>query len=389
MAYKVAPQVAHLELSATDEVDNIVKRMRRAGIDDIISLGGGEPCFDTPPNVVEAAARAMRAGKTKYEPTNGDFELREALTQKFLRDNEIKVDPEDIIVTPGGKFAIYLAMQAVLEPGDRVMVLEPAWVSYKSMAQLAGAEVLPVACRAADGFQPDLDLIRSQMDESIRFIVVNSPNNPTGVVYDPNTLRGIAEIAKTWGALVISDEVYEYLLFEGVHYSPASEFDNVITVNAFSKSHAMTGWRLGYVTGPQEILDGMIKIYQHSATCVTAFAQAGALEALVNCESTRASQEMMRGYKERCDLTLELLARSTVFQSVRPTGAFYAFPSYRLEMPSLEFATRLLEEAHVATVPGAAFGACGEGYLRLCYSTSKENLVEAFRRIEELAQRYA
>ena len=150
----------------------------------------------------------------------------------------------------------------------------------------------------------------------------------------------------------------------------------------------MTGWRLGYVTGPQEILDGMIKIYQHSATCVTAFAQAGALEALVNPESTRASQEMMRGYKERCDVTLELLARSTVFESVRPTGAFYAFPSYRLEFPSLEFATKLLEEAHVATVPGAAFGACGEGYLRLCYSTSKENLVEAFRRIEDLAQRY-
>jgi len=388
MAYKVAHQVAHLELSATDEVDNIVKRMRRAGVDDIISLGGGEPCFDTPANVVEAAARAMRAGKTKYEPTSGDFELREALAQKFLRDNDIKVGPEDIIVTPGGKFAIYLAMQAVLEPGDRIMVLEPAWVSYKSMAQLAGAEILPIPCRAIDGFQPDLDLIRSQMDESIRFIVVNSPNNPTGVVYEPNTLRAIAEIAKRWGALVISDEVYEYLLFEGVHYSPASEFDNVITVNAFSKSHAMTGWRLGYATGPQEILEGMIKIYQHSATCVTAFAQAGALEALVNPESTRASQEMMRGYKERCDLTLELLARSTVLESVRPTGAFYAFPSYRLELPSLEFAAKLLEEAHVATVPGAAFGACGEGYLRLCYSTSKENLVEAFRRIEDLAQRY-
>jgi len=388
MAYKVAPQVAQLELSATDEVDNIVKRMRRAGVDDIISLGGGEPCFDTPPNVVEAASRAMRSGKTKYEPTNGDFELREALTQKFLRDNDIKVGPEDIIVTPGGKFAIYLAMQAVLEPGDRVMVLEPAWVSYKSMAQLAGAEILPVPCRSADGFQPDLDLVRNQMDESIRFIVINSPNNPTGVVYAPDTLRAIAEIATKWGALVISDEVYEYLLFEGVHYSPASEFDNIITVNAFSKSHAMTGWRLGYVTGPQEILDGMIKIYQHSATCVTAFAQAGALEALVNPESTRASQEMMRGYKERCDVTLELLARSTVFESVRPTGAFYAFPSYRLELPSLEFATKLLEEAHVATVPGAAFGACGEGYLRLCYSTSKENLVEAFRRIEDLAQRY-
>jgi aspartate aminotransferase len=386
--YKVAHKVANLELSATDEVDNIVKRMRRAGIDDIISLGGGEPCFDTPPNIQAAAERAMREGKTKYEPTSGDFELRAAIAEKFRKENGIAAEPRDIIVTPGGKFAIYLAFQAALEPGDRVMILEPAWVSYKSMAQLAGAGLVSVECRASEGFQPNLDGIRAAMDDSVKFVIVSSPNNPTGAVYDPATLRDLAEIAQRHGALLLCDEVYEYLLYEGTHYSPASEFDNVVTVNSFSKSYAMTGWRLGYVTGPQEILEGMVKIYQHSATCVTAFAQAGALEALTSEESRQASQQMVAGYKDRRDLAVELQNRSEFFECAAPLGAFYTFPAYSLDMPSLTFATELLEEAHVATVPGAAFGACGEGFLRLCYSTSKENLVEAFERMDAFIRKW-
>ncbi len=382
MVYRVAHKIAKLDLSATDEVDNIVKRMRRAGIGDIISLGGGEPCFDTPQNIQDAAVRAMQAGKTKYEPTTGDHKLREAIAGKFGRENGIEVGPGDIIVTPGGKFGIYLAFQAVLEPGDQVMVLEPAWVSYKSMAQLAGAGVVAVECPARGGFQPDLDAIQAAMDNSVKFIVVNSPNNPTGAVYDATTLRAVAEIAQRRGALLLCDEVYEYLLYQGKQYSPASEFDNVVTVNSFSKSYAMTGWRLGYVTGPKEVLAGMVKIYQHSATCVTSFAQGGAIEALTSEESRRASQQMVAGYKERCDLAVELLERSEFFDCAAPQGAFYTFPSYTLGMPSLEFATKLLEEAHVATVPGSAFGECGEGSLRLCYSTSKENIVEAFDRME-------
>lgn len=387
MGYKLARKVVDLELSATDEVDNIVKRMRRSGIKDIISLGGGEPCFDTPKNIRDAVQRALQAGKTKYEPTIGDFELREEISKKFRRENGIDTTAEDIIVTPGGKFAIYLAFQAVLEAGDRVMTLDPAWVSYKSMAQLAGAGVVSVDCAETDGFQPRLDAIKAAMDDSVKFIVVNSPCNPTGAAYDVPTLRGIAEIAARHGAMVLSDETYEYLIYEGEHYSPASEFDNVVTVNSFSKSFAMTGWRLGYLTAPKEILEGMIKIYQHSATCVNAFAQAGAIEALRSEESRRESAQMVKGYRERCELTVELLDRSEFFDCVTRQGTFYCFPSYTLDKPSLEFATQLLEEAHVATVPGSAFGQCGEGFLRLCYSTSKENIVEAFDRIEAFARR--
>jgi aspartate aminotransferase len=386
MGYKVADKVANLELSATDEVDNIVKRMRRSGIDDIISLGGGEPCFDTPQNIKAAAVAALDAGKTKYEPTTGDHELREAIAQKLRQENGIHANAGDIIVTPGGKFAIYLAFQAMLEPGDRVVVLEPAWVSYKSMAQLAGAEVVTVDCRAADRFLPNLDDVEAAMQGPVKFIVVSSPCNPTGMVYDAATMRSVAEIAQRRGALLLSDEVYEYMVYQGTHYSPASEYENVVTVNGFSKSYAMTGWRLGYVTAPREVLDGMVKIYQHSATCVNAFAQAGALEAMTSDESRRASEQMMAGYRDRCELMVGLLERSAYFDCVPPQGAFYCFPSYRLDMPSLELATELLEEAHVATVPGSAFGQCGEGYLRLCYSTSMDNIVEAMDRMESYIQ---
>jgi len=231
-------------------------------------------------------------------------------------------------------------------------------------------------------FSPDPAKIEAAITDRTRFLVINSPCNPTGAVFDASTLRGIAEIAQRHEALVLSDECYEALLYQGKHYSPASDFDNVVTVNSFSKTYAMTGWRLGYLTGPKPVLEGMVKIYQHSATCVTAFAQAGAIEALTSEESQRASQQMVAGYKERCNLAVQLLERSEFFDCVSPQGAFYCFPSYSLDKPSLELATELLQEAHVATVPGAAFGACGEGFLRLCYSTSKENIVEAFDRIE-------
>jgi aspartate aminotransferase len=389
MSYKLADKVVTLELSATDEVDNIVKRLKQDGVTDIISFGGGEPCFDTPSNIKQASYEALLAGKTKYEPTTGDFELRELISKKFKDENSIVVDPEEIIVTPGAKFAVYLAFQALLEPGDQVMILDPAWVSYQSMAHVAGASTVHIPSYEKNGFQPDLSQVKKAMNKNIRVIVVNSPCNPTGALYDKSTLKELAEIASQNGSLLLCDEIYEYLLYDGKHYSPASEYENIITINGFSKSYAMTGWRLGYVTGPKEILDGMIKIYQHSATCVTSFAQAGAIEALRSDESRKASQEMMRGYKERCDLSMQMIQESEYMDCFYPQGAFYVFPSYKVDMPSLKLANLLLNEAHVATVPGSAFGECGEGFLRLSYSTSKENIVEGFKRINTILEKYS
>jgi aspartate aminotransferase len=389
MEYRLAQRVNNLQLSATDEIDNVVKRMRRAGIDDIISFGGGEPCFDTPLSVQDGAIAGLRAGKTKYEPTAGDFELREEISKKLKAHNHIHAGVDDILVTPGGKFAVFMACQAVLQPGDKVMVLEPAWVSYVSNAELAGAEVIHIPSYEEDGFQPDVDLIRKNMDRSVRFIVMNSPNNPTGAVYSPATIREIAKIAGQYGALVFSDEIYEDILYQGERYSPGSEFDNVITINGFSKTYAMTGWRLGYVTAPREVIDGMIKIYQQSATCVTSFAQSGAIEALRNPAAAADSQKMVQGYHERCNVISDLIAESGFFKGFAPHGAFYAFPSYTFNRSSLEVANLLLEKAHVATVPGSAFGPCGERHIRFSYSTSVENIIEGFRRIAQIAPELA
>lgn len=381
-------KIASLAHSATEEVDNSVKAMQRAGIDDIVSLGVGEPCFDTPDNIKDAACKALQAGKTKYEPTAGDYELREAICDKFKQDNGIDVGVDDIVVTAGGKFGIFLAFQAVLSEKDRVMLLDPSWVSYEPAARIAGAGIVRVATSEAEGFQPNVEAIQRAMDSSVKIIVINSPNNPTGAVYSSSTIRSIVKMARDNGTLVLSDEIYEYLIYEGEHYSPGSEFDNVITVNGFSKSHAMTGWRLGYVTAPKDVLEGMIKVYQHSTSCVTAFAQAGGIEALRSEESRKAMEQMVRGYAERRALALDLIRDSEVFHcSVEPSGAFYCFPSYSHNKPSLEFSKELLEKVHVATVPGSAFGECGEGHLRLSYSTTLARINEAFHSIHALLGR--
>jgi len=380
--------IERLEPSATEELDNTVKQMRQRGVEDIISLGVGEPCFDTPDNIKRAACDALWSGETKYQPTAGSYELREEICKKFERENGIQVGVDDVIVTAGGKFAIYLAFQALLQEGDQVMILDPAWVSYEPAARMTGAGVVRVAMDAARGFQPDLDAIRKAVNPAVKIIVVNSPCNPTGATFDRSPIREIAKIARDHGALLLSDEVYEYQVYEGEHYSPASEFDNIITVNAFSKSHAMTGWRLGYVTGPKEVLEGMIKIYQHSTSCVTAFAQNGAIEALRSEASRQAAQQMVEGYRERRVVMMRLIEESEFFElRSAPQGAFYCFPSYRLDIPSVELAKALLEEVHLATVSGAAFGACGEGHLRLSYATSAELISEAFERMGDFFNR--
>jgi len=384
----LSQKIEALEPSATEEVDNLVKRMKQSGVTDIISLGVGEPCFDTPDNIKEAACVALKQGKTKYEPTAGDYELREAICEKLKRDNGIHVGVDDVIVTAGGKFGIFLAFQAVLSEKDRVMILDPAWVTYEPAARIAGAGIVRVATSEKEGFQPDVEAIERAMDESVKIVVINSPNNPTGAVYEEETIRSIVKIARDNGVLVLSDEIYEYLIYEGEHYSPGSEFDNVITVNGFSKSHAMTGWRLGYVTAPKDVLEGMIKVYQHSTSCVTAFAQAGAIEALRSEESREAAKRMVEGYKERRAIMLDLIQRSDFFElKAEPQGAFYCFPAYRLTKPSVQLARELLEEVHVATVPGRAFGECGEGHLRLSYATEPALITEAFERMEEFFRR--
>lgn len=388
MQFSLATRINDLEASATEVIENQVKLMRRKGVHDIVSLGVGEPCFETPANIVKAAQLALQSGKTKYQPTAGDFTLREEICRKLKEKNGIDVGVEDIMVTPGAKFAIFLTFQVLIEPGDRVIILCPAWGSHSAVAKMLGAEIVPICTSEADGYQPDLNAVREAMRLPVKCIVINSPCNPTGAVYDRDTLRAIVESARDRGALVLSDEIYEALVYEGEHFSPGAEYDNVITVNGFSKTYAMTGWRLGYVTAPREILKGMIKLSQHSVSCVTAFAQAGAIEALRSPESQLAVNQMIEHYRRKRRLMIDLLERSGVFQCRPGQGTFYLFPSYSLETKSLDLSQELLEKVHVATVPGVGFGECGEYHLRLSYSTADEDILEAFARMEDYFKRY-
>ncbi|MFP4588611.1 MAG: pyridoxal phosphate-dependent aminotransferase [Candidatus Acetothermia bacterium] len=381
-------KIQRLDPSATEEVDNEVHRLQGEGVEDVLSLGVGEPCFDTPENIKAAAWQGLKGGKTKYEPTAGDYELRKAISNKLQVENDISAPPEEIIVTLGAKFAIFLTFQAVLEPGDKVMLLDPSWVTYEPAAKLAGAETVHVPTDRSNGFQPDPDTVKRKLEPEVKLMVLNTPCNPTGAVFNPSTIQELAGIAEENGFLLLSDEPYEYLVFQGNHYSPGGDFDNVVTVNAFSKSYAMTGWRLGYLTAPPEILQGVKKIYQHSASCVNSFSQLGGIEALENEQSRRRVEEMVAGYKERRDLMLDLIEDSEYLHNeFTPQGAFYCFPAYESDQPSMELAKEILTETHVATVPGSAFGETGEGHLRLSYATSKQTIEEAFDRMEDFFSR--
>lgn len=387
MEWSLAKRLSALSTSATDQASNIAKSLVEKGVD-VISLCDGEPQFDTPENIKRAAWEALKAGKTKYGPTRGIAKLRELISEKLARENHVKADPQNIIVTPGAKFAVFLSFLTVLDEGDRVVLLDPSWVSYAEALKIAGAEAIRIGLRAEDGFQPDLEAVKEALSmERVKLIVVNSPCNPTGAVYDKSTLFEIAKLAKERDVLLLSDEIYEYLIYEGEHYSPGSDFDNVITVNGFSKPYAMTGWRIGYLAAPKAIVEAMLKVYSHSVTCVPEFVQAAAVEALSSKKSQQAREQMWQAYKERRDVMMSLIKASEFFDCTTPHGTIYAFPSYRVNMSSVEFSTTLLKEAHVATVPGVAFGECGEGHIRVEYTPSKERIVEAFERIESFLKK--
>lgn len=381
MDVEVNPLVAGLEESATEIVDNEIKRMKRSGVKDIVSLGVGEPYFDTPEFIKQAAIRSLEAGNTKYQATFGDLDLRKAIQEKLSKENHVHSAIEDVMVTPGAKFALYLAFQALIKPGDKVIILDPSWVSHASIPQLMGAQLLRVGTVESAGYQPDLDKVAAALSQKPKCLVLNSPCNPTGAVYSPDTIRKITKMAQDNGTIVISDEIYESLLYEGEVFSPASEFDNVFTVNGFSKRYAMTGWRLGYACGPHELMEQIIKIYQHSASCVTAFSQAGALEALTNPASAEATKVMVDQFNRNRHLMMESINSSKHLDCMSPQGAFYCFVSYDKPVESLDLARDLLATNHLATVPGGAFGLGGEYHLRLSYATSEEHVVEGLRRL--------
>ncbi len=371
--------------SATVAVNARALELRRQGVD-LVALTAGEPDFDTPEHVKEAARRALAQGKTKYAPPAGIPELREALAEKFRKENGLSVTPDQTIVTVGGKQALYNLFQAILDPGDEVILLAPYWVSYPEMVRLAGGVPVEVETLPQEGFVPDPERVRRAITGRTKALVVNSPNNPTGAVYPEEVLRALAELALEHDLYLVSDEIYEHLIYEGAHFSPAQVApEHTVTVNGAAKAFAMTGWRIGYACGPKEVIKAMADISSQSTTSPDTIAQWATLEALTDQEASRAFIEMAReAYRRRRDLLLEGLA-ALGLKAVRPSGAFYVLlDTSPFAEDEVRAAERLLE-AGVAVVPGTDFAAFG--HVRLSYATSEENLKKALERFAQILQR--
>ncbi|MDP3106184.1 MAG: pyridoxal phosphate-dependent aminotransferase [Candidatus Methanoperedens sp.] len=365
--------------SATLRISNLASELKSQG-KDIISFSLGEPDFTTPGHIIEAAKASLERGETHYTPSPGIPELRKAIAEKLKNENRLEIKPGNIIVTPGAKQAIFEVMLSVLQEGDEAVLFDPAWVSYEPCVMLAGAKTKWVSTDADDGFKPVN--IAESITKKTKIIVVNSPCNPTGGVYDRRTLKEIADIAVDKNILVLSDEIYEKIIYDKEHISIGSMDgmqDLTITVNGFSKAYAMTGWRLGYVSAPKEIYEQMLKLHSHSVSQATSFVQYAGIAALQGDQACVA--DMVREFRIRRDLLVRGLNKIGIKCNM-PDGAFYAFADVSDFGSGEKVAETLLNKAFVATTPGSAFGEAGNDFIRISYATSQERIKEALKRIE-------
>ena len=374
-----------MQVSATLALSDKVKELKRAG-QDVINLSVGEPDFVTPDHVRAYAKQALDEGYTFYPDSPGIIELREAISEKFEHDNGINADPKkNIVVTVGGKEAIYVAMMATINPGDEVIVSDPCWVSYVPCIQLAGGKPVYLPLVASEDFKISKERLENAITNRTKMLLINSPNNPLGTTMNKSELEAIADLAKRKKFLILSDELYEKIIFDkGKHVSIASfegMEDYAIVVNGFSKSLAMTGWRLGYLAAPAKIAEAVVAIHGHMVTGPCSFVQRAAAMAMRDTKTENAIVDMVNEYLKRRDFVVNELRKWT--KLMPPKGTFYAFPNIsEYGLSSEKFALELLEKAQVAVVPGDSFGPSGEGFVRLSFATSMKNLVEAFDRIK-------
>ena len=359
---------------------------------DIIHLEIGEPDFDTADHIVEAGCRALRSGETHYTPTAGIPELREAIAEDVAKSRGIDVDPAQVVVTPGGKPIMFFAILALVEPGDEVLMPNPAFPIYESMVDFVGGTPVFVPLRQENGFRFDLDEFRAGLGEKTRMVILNSPANPTGGVFTAEDIRGIAEILRERpDVVVLSDEIYARLLYSGSFASIASEKGfgpdgRTIILDGFSKTYAMTGWRLGYGVMPEALAEQVTKLQVNSNSCTAAATQHAGLAALSGPQD--AVDRMLEEFRARRDLIVAGLNDLPGVECISPQGAFYAFPKISdTGRPAGELADLLLEEAGVACLSGTAFGRHGEGHLRLSYANSRENISRALDRMHEVLSR--
>jgi len=378
---KISQRVRNVPFSGIRKFFDLVAESR-----DVVSLGVGEPDFPTPAPMKDAGIQAIEMDYTAYTSNYGLLELRERISEKLKRENNISASPKDgILVTAGTSEALDLAFRAILNPGDEVIVPEPSYVSYNPCVWFTHATPVPVQMKEENSFRVKPEDVKKKITKKTKAIIVASPNNPTGSVLKKEDLEGIAELAIRHDFIVISDELYEYLTYDNEkHYSIGSfkgMQDRTITINGFSKAYAFTGWRLGYATANPDIIENMMKIHQYVMLSAPTIAQYAALKF---DESRRYSKDMVNEYDKRRRLLVKGLNEIPGISCVMPKGAFYAFANIKKTgMKSEQFAERLLKEAGVAAVPGSSFGPSGEGYIRFSYSVSRETIKEALERIKK------
>ncbi|OUJ18606.1 Aspartate/tyrosine/aromatic aminotransferase [Methanonatronarchaeum thermophilum] len=376
---KISSRLSDVPPSGIREFFELVLNM-----DDVLSLGVGEPDFVTPWRIREAGIYSLETGYTSYTSNKGLLELRELIARELHDRYSISYDPdEEILITTGVSEGFDLAVRSVVDPGDEVVVFEPSYVSYDPCVKFSGGETRRIELDIDSGFVPSPDVIRENITEDTALMVINNPNNPTGSCLDFETAREISMISKEYDVPLLCDEIYSKLVYNGELHSPL-DFDgmkdNCILLDGFSKSHAMTGWRIGYAAGPKEVISAMNKIHQYTMLCAPIVSQKAAVEAIENCENEVT--EMVKEYNRRRRLVYGRFNRMGLRCS-EPDGAFYVFPSIKKTgLSSEEFSKQLLEEEKVAVVPGTAFGSAGEGHIRCSYANSKEVLKEALDRIE-------
>ena len=390
----LSSSLSRIKPSPTIAVTQKAKELKASGVD-VIALGAGEPDFDTPDNVKEAAIEAIKKGDTKYTAVDGTQNLKDAIINKFNNENGLKYSREEISVGAGGKQVIFNAILASINPGDEVLIPAPYWVSYPDIVLLAGGIPKIVICEEEDEFKITAEKLKKNLSEKTKWIILNSPSNPTGSCYSKEELDIIALTLKDYpSVMIMSDDIYEHVVYDNFKFYTIAQnksiFNRTLTINGVSKSYAMTGWRIGYAGGPADLIKAMAKIQSQSTTNPSSISQAAAVEALNGDQSF--IKVRAKAFKDRRDFVVESLNAISGINCLNPQGAFYVFPSCKkcigkkhkelgVIKDDTDFVTKLLEKTGVAVVQGSAFGL--EGFFRISYATSMENLEKAVKRISD------
>ena len=383
---KFSQKIMSVEPSATLAITSKAKSLLASG-EDVVILAAGEPDFDTPEEIKEAAIKAVKEGKTKYTPASGTLSLKEAICRKLKEDNGLEYKPANIIVSNGAKHTIYNVLQAICNSGDEVVVIHPFWLSYPEMVKLAGGEPRVLKTDIANGYRATAQDIEKTITDKTKAVIINSPSNPAGVVYSEEELKEIAEVCTEKNIIMISDEIYEKIIFDGKkHFSVAKSSDKAkeltVVVNGVSKSHSMTGWRIGYMAGKEEIAGIVATLQSHSTSNPSSISQAAAEKALTSENLPSIVEENKSLFQKRRDALYSLLEKEDKIRPYLPQGAFYMFCDIsKCGLDSMTFSKRLLEEAKVAVIPGGPFGE--DSSIRVSFATDLANIEKGINRIKD------